>query len=218
MAGGTGVDRLPRLLVTGFSVFPGAPVNPTQWLVEALAREKPAGVSAFRAELLTVEYDGMAERLSALGRAFPADIVIHFGLARAARGFRLERIARNAFSSGHPDNAGRLPTTDRICTGADMLPSSLPLDEIALALRSEGLPVEFSDDAGGYLCNMVFMLSRSHACEGFSPEMSGFVHVPCFPENAVAGEASLSKRELFAGSRIVIEETAAAWCKTRRAA
>ena len=66
--GGTaaGEKDLPRVLVTGFEPFPGAPVNPTQWLVERLRNEPPSlrGMAAFRAELLPVDYRAIGPRLS----------------------------------------------------------------------------------------------------------------------------------------------------------
>ena len=48
----------PRVLVTGFEPFPGAPVNPTEWLVGRLSGMPPAiaGMRAFRAEMLPVAY------------------------------------------------------------------------------------------------------------------------------------------------------------------
>ena len=56
--------------------------------------------------------------------------------------------------------------------------SSLPLDAIHEALGRASIPVEWSDDAGGYLCNTVFTLSAAHVCDGLRPVMAGFVHVP----------------------------------------
>jgi len=201
----------PRILLTGFGPFPGAPENPTSWLVDRLAGDPPKGegIGAFRAEVLDVEYHSVGPRLSALGQAFMPDIAIHFGLAQEARGFRLERIARNSHADARPDQAGRLPADLRVCAGPDNLPSTLPLDAIAGALSAENLPVEWSDDAGGYLCNTVFVLSRFHACEGLRPAMSGFIHVPAFGQ----GPESITPRLLETGARIAIAACAAAWGK-----
>ncbi|MBN9074859.1 MAG: hypothetical protein BGN87_22640 [Rhizobiales bacterium 65-79] len=193
-----------RLLVTGFEPFPGAPVNPTEWLVGALRREPPAGdgIAAFRAEVLPVDYARVGPRLSEIGRDFSPDIAIHFGLAAECSGFRLERVARNSFAGARADNAGALPEATAICAGPETFPSGLPLDAIHAALATAGLPVEWSDDAGAYLCNMVFTLSRAQACEGFAPTVSGFVHVPPTGEGR-----PLDSAQLLAGARIVIAET-----------
>jgi pyroglutamyl-peptidase len=193
-----------RVLVTGFEPFPGAPVNPTEWLAGELRRDPPVldGIAAFRAEVLPVDYAKVGPRLSEIGREFRPDIAIHFGLAAECSGFRLERVARNSFAGARADNAGALPEARAICDGPETLPSGLPLDAIHDVLAAAGLPVEWSDDAGAYLCNMVFTLSRAHACEGFTPAMSGFVHVPPTGEGKPLGNA-----QLLAGARIIIDET-----------
>ncbi|HVW57460.1 MAG TPA: hypothetical protein VHC00_17425 [Rhizobiaceae bacterium] len=196
----------PRLLVTGFEPFPGAPVNPTEGLVQTLRKEPPQGPSAFRAEVLPVDYTKVGAALSEIGREFRPDIAIHFGLAAQCHGFRLERIARNSFAGARPDNAGAMPSAEKICDAPAELPSNLPLQAIHDALTAEDLPVEWSDNAGAYLCNMVFTLSRAHACDGFSPAMSGFIHVPL----TQAGEG-LARAELLAGARIAIAQSVAAW-------
>lgn len=194
-----------RVLVTGFEPFPGAPVNPTERLVAALRAAPPVldGMAAFRAEILPVDYDTVGPRLSAIGRDFAPDIAIHFGLANECTGFRLERLARNRFAADRPDNSGVLRAGGAVCAGPETLPSGLPLEAIALRLAEMGLPVEWSDDAGGYLCNTVFMLSRAHACDGFAPRMSGFVHVPLTGEGT---EFPLSDAGLLAGALAVVGE------------
>jgi pyroglutamyl-peptidase len=200
------MEAAPRLLVTGFEPFPGAPVNPTEGLVQALRQEPPQGLSDFRAEVLPVDYTKVGPRLSEIGRGFRPDIAIHFGLAAECHGFRLERVARNSFAGARPDNAGAMPSSEKICNAPAELPSNLPLQAIHDALVAEKLPVEWSDNAGAYLCNMVFTLSRAHGAGDFSPAMSGFIHVPL----TQAG-AGLANEELLAGARIIIAQSIAAW-------
>lgn len=205
--------RPPRILVTGFSVFPGAPVNPTEALVSILREEPPESerIEAFRAEVLAVEYATVAGRLSAIGREFLPDIAIHFGLARDCAGFRLERMARNSHSHPRPDQAGRLPAGELICAGPDNLRSTLPLAEIAMRLADEGLPVEWSDDAGSYLCNTVFTLSLAHVCDGLRPAMAGFIHVPPLKEAEPGNDDAMGIDDLVRGARVVIAACAEAW-------
>ena len=203
----------PRLLVTGFEAFPGAPVNPTEWLVGRLLAKPPelSGISAFRAELLPVDYRRIGARLEAIGRDFAPDIAVHFGLAQRATGFRLERTADNRFQSARPDNSGYCPDDGPICAAAPALASTLPLEPIHAALTDAGLPVEWSEDAGGYLCNVVFTLSAAHACDGFAPSMTGFVHVP--PSGP---GCALSLPQLARGAHIVLRTAVSAWCKAAR--
>ena len=195
------MTEAPRVLVTGFEPFPGAPVNPTEWLVAALQKTTPEvpGMGAFRAEVLPVDYATVADRLSGLGLEFQPDIAVHFGLAQSCSGFRLERVARNVFIAPRPDNAGVVPAAGPICPGPELLPSSLPLEKIYRALLSAGLPAEWSDDAGGYLCNVVFTLSAAGGAAGFHPSVSGFVHVPLLSQDA------FDERALFVGATLILK-------------
>lgn len=210
----------PRVLVTGFEPFPGAPFNPTKWLVGRLRETPPAiaDMGAFRAEVLPVSYAAVGPRLSEIGRAFPPDIAIHFGLARDCGGFRLERIARNRLVPLHADNAGHRPDAGPICAGPESFASSLPLDAIQQALSADGIPAEWSDDAGGYLCNAVFTLSLARAAPGFSPRMSGFVHVPLVSPMADPADnapCAFDAAALLRGAELVVRCCVAAFVSRR---
>lgn len=204
--------RRPRILVTGFSAFPGAPVNPTERLILELQARRPAFQKAGDVSfaILDVDYARLPVALSHLAMAGQPDIAIHFGLSAEAHGFTLERCARNIFGS-KPDNAGRAPTEARICVGPDILASTLPLERLHEALVARGLPVSWSDDAGGYLCNYLFYLSRSGSIMEFAPEMSGFIHVP-----PLAGEADsigMSMEMLVEGATLIVLACMAAWAE-----
>jgi pyroglutamyl-peptidase len=206
----------PRVLVTGFSVFPGAPVNPTEHLVRALAADSLGldRLGELRFEVLPVEYAAVPGLLEALGSGFAPDIAIHFGLSAKATGFTLERLARNAIAAAKPDNSGLLPLPACILEGQGDVPSNLPLDEIAAALHAAGLPVDWSDDAGGYLCNYLFYLSRSPAFPAFAPAVSGFIHLPPLPESEPANPYALSLPELAVGAELVVEQCVLHWRAT----
>ena len=199
----------PRILVTGFGPFPGAPDNPTSRLVERLRAEPPEFGGTFHAECLNVDYAAIAPHLSRLGRDFSPDIAIHFGLAASCAGFRLERVARNAHGEAQPDAKGALPSPGAICAGPAELPSRLPLETIASTLGEAGLPVEWSDDAGGYLCNTLMTLSLAQACEGFKPAMSGFIHVPLV--GGKGGQGTMTFGDLLRGALLIVEACAGEW-------
>ena len=191
-----------RILATGFSAFPRAPVNPTEELMGMLAEAAPdlGPAVELRTLVLPVEYARAPQALAELGTMFAADVAVHFGLADTARGFRLESTARNRSSMLAADAAGLLPVQPRVCEGPATLRSTLPLREIAAALAAEGLPVQLSSNAGAYLCNHVFYLSRSCAISRFGPAMSGFVHVPFLDDQLEAIQPSRAGR-LFAMTR-----------------
>lgn len=202
----------PRILVTGFSAFPGAPVNPTERLVAELRERMPelAAVGSITTAVLDVDYGELPAALRRLAAKQP-DIAIHFGLSAAAAGFVLERLARNAYGN-KPDNAGHIPQAARICAGDDVLPSTLPLDALHGALIAKSIPVGWSDDAGGYLCNYLFYLSRSPVLAEFAPGMSGFIHVPPLAEGVSADlEGAMEMETLVEGALIAIRVCAEAW-------
>ncbi len=206
------MNRL-RVLATGFSVFPRAPFNPTEVLMGMLAQSPPdLGPDAeLITRVLPVEYAAAPEALRDIGAAFQADIAVHFGLADTARGFRLETTARNRSSLVMPDAAGRTPDHASVCAGPATLASTLPIAEIRGALRDADLPVQMSANAGAYLCNHLFYLSRSGTVAGFAPAMSGFVHVPFLedqlehlPEQRARSLPSLTRDQLLDGAKIIL--------------
>ena len=211
MTGGMTEQRRPRILLTGFSVFPGAPVNPTEALVGSLRETPPAIDADLKTAVLSVEYDTIAAQLAALCADFQPDIALHFGLARECAGFRLERVARNTNAKARPDNLGNMPAAAAICAGPGTIASTLPLEEMERRLAAAGLPVEWSDDAGGYLCNTVFTLSAAHVCDGLKPAMTGFIHVPPLDVDGSATGATLSLADLRRGADIILSAAADAW-------
>jgi len=220
-----GPERRPRILVTGFSAFPGAPVNSTERLVAELEKRRTelADIGEIALAVLDVDYRKLPAALCDLAAAGQPDIAIHFGLSARATGFMLERCARNAVGE-QLDNAGYMPAGGKICAADDVLPSALPLEKLADALTAHGLPVAWSDDAGAYLCNYLFYLSRSDILPEFAPEMSGFIHVPPLAGSA-ASPASLAAPagttlpldKLVEGAFLIIHTCAQA-CKEPRPA
>lgn len=204
-----------RVLVTGFSIFPGAPYNPSERLVRLLDERRPDFGEFVELEtaLLDTCYKTVPRRLAEIGLSRPPDIALHFGLARTANGFRLERSARNRISSPLPDVTGYTPGLGDFCDGPACHGSSLPLEAIHAALAARGIPAEFSDDTGGYVCNFTFYHSRGGLVAGFRPEMSGFIHIP-YLDHQVARVAEsaklprLSEDMLWAGALAIIETCA----------
>lgn len=209
----------PRILITGFSTFPGAPFNPTERLVGALSAAPASlgGLGEIHTEVLAVEYESVPQRIDALGSAFSPEVAIHFGLSEKARGFTLERRARNAIAPDRVDNTGAQPEATMIVPDGGDVDSRLPLQDIHDALVARRLPVSWSDDAGGYLCNYLFYLSCGRLRPAFAPEMAGFIHVPLLrpPGENRAGEA-LTFDDLVAGALVIIDVCVIAW-RSRRA-
>lgn len=206
------MSRRPRILVTGFSAFPGVPVNSTERLIARLeaSRSRFLDIGELSLAVLDVDYARLPAVLDELARAGQPDIAIHFGQSARAHGFTLERCARNVLGP-KPDNSDHVPAADVICAGPDKLASNLPLDRLHEALVRRGLPVSWSDDAGAYLCNYLFYLSRSDAMREFAPGMSGFIHLPPLAGEVGANASALPLEVLVEGAELVVTTCLAVW-------
>lgn len=172
--------RKPGVLLTGFGPFPGMPHNVSADLVERLAAVAGQRFQdhSFHDAVLDTEWSRMPEQLADLYREVTPVLALHFGVARSAREIRIERIARNSCRMD-ADAAGLLPAAASVIAGGPAEEETrLPLDRIYQRLRGKGLPVQISDDAGGYLCNAALYHGLAHcrACGGAT--QVGFIHVP----------------------------------------
>lgn len=197
-----------KILITGFSAFPGAPENPTQVLVSLFKQRRPqiSTKADIEAILLPTEYAYIDAEFSALMDKINPDIALHFGLNQHATGFTLEQIARNFCNADRADIAGRGPKHFEIDPkGPAALTSTLPLAQIHKALQQDGLPVEMSDDAGGYVCNYLFYRSLQLAGTNKSV-LSGFIHVPLLDtQTDDTTLATLTQDQLWAGALECVE-------------
>lgn len=170
-----------RVLLTGFEAFGGEPVNPSQQIVEDLARETLEGL-VLQVAVLPVDIRTVTDALeAAIGDALP-DVVVLVGQAARRDAVCLETTAFNQVAYGDAvDNGGaRIEDAPVDANGPDRLHSTLPLDALERALASDGHPVRCSADAGRYLCNHVLYTTlRRHP-----GTPCAFVHVPFLPEQA----------------------------------
>jgi len=196
---------LPRLLLTGFGPFPGAPRNPTAEVVGRLAAipARRLGVEIVP-HVFATTWASLDRLPDLLAEARP-DLVLHLGLKRRARVIAVEAFGRNRVLRAAVDAAGVAPVSTVFeADGPPRRAVNLPVRQMAARIAALGLPVEISEDAGRYLCNG--LLWRSLAL-GARP--TGFLHLPptrdlvgarsgrfTLPELAAATEAAIGA---FAG-------------------
>lgn len=172
-------DR-PNVLLTGFGPFPGVPVNVSAGFAAALADAAGARFAehAFHSAVLATEWRQAPVRIEALYAELAPVLALHFGVAQDTAAIRLERLAHNTCRMSE-DAIGLLPLGPALVSGGNRIEeASLPLEAIYQRLSSRAVPVAFSDDAGGYLCNAVLYHSLSHARAQQSPSRVGFIHLP----------------------------------------
>lgn len=205
----------PLILATGFGVFPGAPENPTSWAMHEIERSgwQPEGAQLVT-RILPVRFDLWDGELRPLLASTKPDAVIAFGLSAKTKGITLESTARNRVATERPDFTGACAgSACAVDDGADILPTRLPLRDMSECLRDAGIPIVRSDDAGDYLCNLLFYRLMDYA-EAGGPKVAGFVHVPYLDTQvarlAAAGHGleyggTLSEAQLVQAVKIVVE-------------
>ncbi len=191
----------PRVLLTGFGPFPGAPENVSKWLVETLADSSPSSSGCeLQVAVLPTEWDEVSTLGPRLLDQHRPRLILHFGLNRRARSFRIERSARNCIEAKH-DARDELPSAATILDqGHDRLDTALPAAALTRHLKQRGLPATTSRSAGTYLCNFLYYLSLDWAARQDTPCDACFVHVP--PAARPGGR--LSEAELLRGAEAVM--------------
>ncbi len=191
-----------KVLLTGFGPFPGAPENPSAWLAETLASSAFARRPeiSLHAEVLPSEWAAVSARAPRLLETLQPQLILHFGLSRRARSFRIEHSAHNRILP-RADAAGALPGRGPIIpAGHDRLNSLFPADRLAAHLRQNGVAAAASRSAGRYLCNLLYYLSLDWARRQPMPRRAVFVHVPL----AAPQGGPLHKAELLRGAEAVL--------------
>ncbi|MCB9453469.1 MAG: methyltransferase domain-containing protein [Anaerolineaceae bacterium] len=167
-----------KILLTGFTPFLDVDVNPSALIVTHIANQRYPGLEIIT-EVLPTMYDAAGARIEALVTEHTPDAVVCLGVAQSRSAISLERVARNRDSTIRPDNAGAIrEDTPIIPDGAETYLSTLPIERFKAVLAKQGIPVEYSDSAGAYVCNHVFYRAR-HVLEQQGRAIPcGFIHVP----------------------------------------
>jgi len=171
--------KTATILVTGFSPFPGAPVNPTEQLMRNLpgrANELPASAK-FVFHVLPTTWSARQEVTEQLRQKIRPDAIVHFGVDGKRPQINIETRAVNEADQVRPDADGRFPETAQLApNGEPARPSTLPAHALCTAARSAGAPADLSEDAGTYLCNATLWDSIGSGIPSI------FVHVPALPD------------------------------------
>lgn len=172
---------MARVLITGFGPFPGAPVNPTMPLIDALVRVRRLGHSrgSLRTHIFETSYSAVDRDLPLLLKQHDPQILIMFGLAARTKFVRVEMFARNRRSALHPDREGVVPQTLAITPGAaSSRRGCAPFISLVAAVRATGIDARLSHDAGRYICNYAYWRALEQAENAGGPRLAVFVHVP----------------------------------------
>ncbi|MBN9508088.1 MAG: pyroglutamyl-peptidase I [Alphaproteobacteria bacterium] len=199
-----------RILLTGFTPFDDATINPSQEAALALAAAPPEGC-ALRAAVLPVSYAAAAPALAAALTAAPTDILIATGLAGGRAAISVERVAINVDDARLPDNDGvRRIDAPVVPGGPAAYFATVPIKAMTAAIREAGVPAEVSQTAGTFLCNHIFYRACHLAATAYPGLRVGFLHLPYLPEQ-VAGRPGVPSM----GRATLLRGLAAAICAAR---
>lgn len=164
------------ILVTAFGPFPGAPRNPSQAVVDRLARAQTRLARLglrLETRVLPVVFSQTQAALATALRETRAHAVLHIGLAGRRKAIGVELRARNRLSPLFPDADKRnaAPLVER--GGAAFRRARFPVRQTVATLRRRGLMAEASRDAGAYVCNQTLYLTL-----GGDTPVVGFIHIP----------------------------------------
>ena len=181
---------MKKLLITGFDPFGGETVNPS-WEAVKLLPEVIGEFEVHRMEIPTVV--GLAaEIVLKKAEEMHPDVILCIGQAGGRSAVTPERIGINIRSARIADNAGNQPVEEPVIFGGpDGIFSTVPVAEMAQAIREAGLPGAVSNTAGAFVCNDT-LYTLLHRYAGTAVRV-GFIHVPYLPQQ---GTPNLSLEQI----------------------
>lgn len=168
-----------KLLITGFDAFGNGAINPS-W--EAV-RRLPGIIGDFAlCKLQIPTVFGLAgETVLQTAAVFQPDVILCVGQAGGRDAVTPERIAVNIRDARIPDNDGSQPRGEFVVPeGPAAYFSTVPVMDMAQAVRDAQIPGTVSNSAGAFVCNDV-LYTLLHHYAGTTVKV-GFIHVPYLPE------------------------------------
>ncbi len=195
--------RLTPILVTGFEPFGGERINPSAEVARALHGRTIDGARVVGIVLPCV-FGAAIETLRNAIDAHRPQLVLALGQAAGRDGFTLERVAINLDDARIADNAGAQPIDSPVVArGAAAHFTTLPIKAMVAALHGAGHTASVSYSAGTFVCNHVFY-ALQHALKRRRGVRSGFMHLPCLPQQAPRGQPSLPLPTMVEGVALAL--------------
>lgn len=188
-----------RLLITGFDPFGGGSINPS-WEAVKLLPERIGDFQVIKLQIPTL-FGTAAQRVLEKAAEICPDVILCVGLAGGRDAVTPERVGINIRSAGIADNGGFRPFEEPVVPGGpNAYFSTVPVAEMAAAIRRACIPGAVSNTAGTFVCNDT-LYSLLHHYAGMDVKV-GFIHVPYLPEQ---GSPSLPLERTVAALTAAIE-------------
>lgn len=169
-------QKTKKILLTGFEPFGEYSVNSSWEAVKYFDKQTIKGYS-ITSLILPVEYKKSVTKLLSFIDSYDPDIIISFGMAPDEY-IRLEKNARNK-TGPYADNIGEVPQNIYILENMPLMyEDRLPLEKIYNELLANDIKVEYSTDAGSYVCNYLFYNLMTFGDNHRTRNSLGFIHLP----------------------------------------
>ena len=179
---------MKRILVTGFDPFGGQPLNPAREAVMRLP-DTVGGYEITKLEIPTV-FGLAAETVLQAAEELQPHAILCVGQAGGRSAVTPEVVAINLREATIPDNAGNIPVNTPVIENAPAAYfATLPVRDMARAVKERGVPCALSYTAGTFVCNDLLYTLLHHYRD--TDVKVGFVHIPYLPEQAGEGVPSM---------------------------
>lgn len=194
---------MKQILVTGFDPFGGESINPAWEAVQRLpARIGEAELTVMQVPTVFAE---AAQAVLARAEKQQFQAIVCVGQAGGRAAVTPEMVAINLQYASIADNAGHMPQDAPVVPGSPAaFFSTLPVRNMAEAIRAAGLPGAVSYSAGSFVCNDL-LYRLLHHFDGTSTRV-GFIHVPYLPEQEKNGAPSLALSDIVRALETAIGE------------
>ena len=192
--------RKVLVLITGFEPFGRFKTNPSEVLVRQFKAQRLKDLDGVMVSLtrliLPVHNDVFKVLQRKVGRR-RFDVILHFGLATISKVTRLEKRARNRLDFVEHNKRGSMVirTVKILPRGPRFLYSTISVKAVAKELKAGKRPYIISNNAGGYICNLLLYRSLIENKKQKRGALIGFVHVPKF--SVFSKERSMAVMEII---------------------
>lgn len=179
-----------KLLITGFTPFPGMEMNPSGPFASSLGHAmRTRGLLCLDA-LIDTSYEACEKKMEGLLEELaisdsPDSAILCLGVAGQSRCLRLERFALNIDDCPLSDNQGRTRAGVPIDPqGPQAFRTVAPVEEIADEIKALGIPVEISNSCGTYVCNHLYYWTMKTLNSLNSEVPVLFLHIPSYRDDS----------------------------------
>ncbi len=173
-----------RALVTGFEPWTGT-INPAGTIAKGLNGRKFDGLEVVGLEV-PEDFYGLPKLALSLIREYRPRVAISLGWDYTST-IKVEKVALNVMEAVFggedvPDNFGNLPKGLPILPGRPLAyGGTLPVESIVEEIKSAGIPVVTSYNAGTHCCNTMMYSFLNGVKVGKTETISGHIHLPPIP-------------------------------------